>query len=51
MGYHFKRQTGSHAIYKCPGLPRIEIQPIGSMAKAYQVRQVIKIIDEYGIEV
>jgi hypothetical protein len=42
------RQTGSsHRICKTPwpGDPRVNIQNAGGMAKAYQVRQVLKAID------
>jgi hypothetical protein len=42
------RQTGSsHRIYKTPWLgdPRVNIQNAKGMAKAYQVRQVIKAIE------
>jgi len=42
------RQTGSsHRIYKMPwpGDPRVNIQNAGGMAKAYQVRQVLRAID------
>ena len=42
------RQTGSsHRIYKTPwpGDPRVNIQNAGSVAKAYQVRQVLRAID------
>ena len=42
------RQMGSsHRIYKMPwpGDPRVNIQNAGGMAKAYQVRQVLKAID------
>jgi hypothetical protein len=42
------RQTGSsHRISKMPwpGDPRINIQNAGVMAKAYQVRQVLRAID------
>ena len=42
------RQMGSsHRIYKTPwpGDPRVNIQNAGGMAKAYQVRQVLKAID------
>jgi hypothetical protein len=42
------RQTGSsHCIYKMPwpGDPRVNIQNAGGMAKAYQVRQVLRAID------
>jgi predicted RNA binding protein YcfA (HicA-like mRNA interferase family) len=51
MGYEFERQKGSHGMYRRPGFPRIDIQPRKSMAKDYQVRRVIEIIDQYGIEV
>jgi len=42
------RQKGSsHRIYRTPwqGDPRVNIQDDGGMAKAYQVRQVLKAID------
>jgi len=42
------RQAGSsHRIYKTPwpGDPRVNIQNAGGMAKAYQVRQVVRAID------
>jgi hypothetical protein len=42
------RQTvGSHRIYKTPwqGDPRVNIQDDKGLAKAYQVRQVLKAID------
>lgn len=39
--------SGSHRIYKTPwsGDPRVNIQNDKGMAKAYQVRQVLKAID------
>lgn len=42
------RNTGSsHFVYKMPwaGDPRINIQSEGGMAKAYQVKQVLRAID------
>ncbi len=38
------RISGSHHIFKTPWLgdPRVNIQPDGKAAKAYQVKQVIK---------
>lgn len=42
------RQRGtSHRVYKTPwpGDPRVNIQSARGMAKAYQVRQVLKAID------
>jgi hypothetical protein len=48
--YYFgeARQTGSsHRVYKTPwvGDPRVNIQNDKGMAKAYQVRQVLKAIE------
>ena len=47
------RQSGSsHRIYKTPwqGDPRVNIQEDHGMAKAYQVRQVLKAIDRLEAE-
>jgi hypothetical protein len=51
IGYAFDRQSGSHRIYRCKGLPIINLQSAGKDAKPYQVRQVLGIIDEYALEV
>ena len=42
-----RQQSGSHAVFCTPwqGDPRVNIQNSGGMAKAYQVRQVLKAID------
>lgn len=42
-----RQAGGSHRIYKTPwvGDPRVNIQDDHGMAKAYQVRQVLKAID------
>ncbi len=45
------RQSGSsHRVYKMPwpGDPRVNIQNDKGMAKAYQVRQVLKAIAAFG---
>ena len=41
-----RQSSGSHRIYKTPwpGDPRVNIQASRGMAKAYQVRQVLKAI-------
>lgn len=43
-----RQQGSSHCIYKIPwpGNPRVNIQNDKGMAKAYQVRQVLKAIDQ-----
>jgi predicted RNA binding protein YcfA (HicA-like mRNA interferase family) len=53
--YYFgeARQKGSsHRIYRTPwqGDPRVNIQSDHGMAKAYQVRQVLRAIDRLGVQ-
>jgi hypothetical protein len=45
-----RQAGGSHRIYKTPwiGDPRVNIQNSKGMAKAYQVRQVLKAIERLG---
>jgi predicted RNA binding protein YcfA (HicA-like mRNA interferase family) len=50
IGYTHARTTGSHMIFTCPGRPVLTLQPIGGKAKPYQVRQVLDVIEQYGIE-
>jgi len=47
FGEH-RQKSSSHRIYKTPWLgdPRVNIQNHKGMAKAYQVRQVLKAIDK-----
>jgi hypothetical protein len=45
-----ERIKGDHFILKIENLPeRVNIQPLGNMAKAYQVRQVRSIIQKYNL--
>ena len=43
-----RQRRGSHRIYRTPwvGNPRVNIQDAKGMAKAYQVRQVIKAVEK-----
>lgn len=45
LGYVLDRQRGSHKVYRADGRPRIVLAPHGGQVKAYQVRQVLAIID------
>ena len=47
-----RRPVGSHRIYKTPwpGDPRVNIQNDKGMAKAYQVKQILKAIDRLEAE-
>lgn len=55
VGYRLDRQVGSHLIYwhpTRPDVPRLNLQRGSSGdAKPYQVRQVLRIVREYGLEV
>jgi predicted RNA binding protein YcfA (HicA-like mRNA interferase family) len=53
LGYRLDRQRGSHQIFRHPGpgLPIINLHADGKQAKAYQVRQVLRLIEEHGLEV
>ena len=51
MGYELARQRGSHLHFRRPGCPAINLQDDGSgMAKPYQVKQVLEILDSCGME-
>ena len=47
-----RSSSGSHAVFKTPWLgdPRVNIQNDGSMAKAYQVKQVLAAIQRWENE-
>lgn len=51
ISYGFnERIKGDHFIYKRTDLPeRINIQPIGNKAKAYQVKQIRLIFQKYSL--
>jgi predicted RNA binding protein YcfA (HicA-like mRNA interferase family) len=54
IGYVFRRQKGSHHVFTHatrPGLPMVNLQSDGAKAKPYQVRQVLRLIDEHTLEV
>ena len=53
--YYFgppRQRSTSHRIYKMPwmGNPRVNIQNKNGMAKAYQVKQVLKAIEKLRLE-
>ena len=51
ISYGFnERIKGDHFIYKRNDIPeRINIQPLGNKAKAYQVKQIRLIFEKYGL--
>ena len=49
-GFLLKRVRGSHHVYIRKGVTEIiNIQPKGKMAKPYQVRQVVGLIEKYDL--
>ena len=54
IGYVHRRQKGSHHVFTHaarPELPMINLQSDGATAKPYQVRQVLRLIEENNLEV
>ncbi len=48
FGFRFKSQKGSHRIYVKDGIKEmLNFQNVGGKAKPYQVKQFIKIIEQY----
>ena len=48
--FQFDRQSGSHRIYRHPELRvRMNIQPEGGKAKLYQIRQLLELVETYGL--
>ena len=44
------RISGSHHIYAHPRVKETaNLQPVGGMAKAYQVKQILQMIERYGL--
>lgn len=51
FGFEFDRMNGSHAIYTHPLIPRpFPIQPEGKDAKRYQVRDLLELVEQYGLQ-
>jgi hypothetical protein len=51
-GFALVCTSGSHRVYTRAGVEEIvNIQPKGRGAKPYQVRQVVDLIEKYGIEI
>ena len=54
IGYQLRRRKGSHHVFTHgvrPELPMINLQDDSGKAKAYQVRQVLRLVDEHKLEV
>jgi hypothetical protein len=50
FGFRYRGGKGSHRIYSQKGIPEIlNFQNVKGMAKPYQVRQFLRIIEDYNL--
>ncbi len=51
FGFHLSRMSGSHHIFFHPGIPElVNLQNVNGQAKPYQIRQFIKLIERYNLQ-
>jgi len=51
LGFELRRIRGSHRIYAHPVVPgALSVQPRGGQAKPYQVRQLLRWVESYNLE-
>ena len=52
FGFLHRRTTGSHRIHARDGIPElVNLQNVKGMAKAFQVRQLLRLVEAYGLHV
>lgn len=50
FGFRLDRRRGSHHLFVHPDVPEVlSLQPEGGQAKAYQIRQFLRLIEEYEL--
>ena len=50
FGFRLDRTRGSHHVFVHPEVPEVlSLQPEGSQAKAYQIREFLELIEEYEL--
>jgi hypothetical protein len=51
FGFVHQRTSGSHFIFTHPGIPElINLQDVRGQAKAYQIRQLLKLVERYNLQ-
>jgi predicted RNA binding protein YcfA (HicA-like mRNA interferase family) len=51
FGFRFSRKRGSHHIYVHPSASELlNLQEVGGKAKPYQIRQFLKLVEKYNLE-
>jgi predicted RNA binding protein YcfA (HicA-like mRNA interferase family) len=50
FGFHLSRRRGSHHVFTHPGIPQlVNLQDVKGKAKAYQVRQLLQIVERCNL--
>lgn len=50
LGFALVRQRGSHCIFAHPEIPeQLNLQEVHGEVKAYQVRQLLKLVERYNL--
>jgi predicted RNA binding protein YcfA (HicA-like mRNA interferase family) len=51
FGFRFSRKRGSHHVYVHPSVSELlNLQEVGGKAKPYQIRQFLKLVEKYNLE-
>jgi predicted RNA binding protein YcfA (HicA-like mRNA interferase family) len=51
FGFALARRSGSHHIYSRPDVPEvINLQDVNGQAKPYQIRQLLKLVERYNLD-
>ena len=51
LGFGLSRVRGSHHIYTHPGVPELlNLQEVRGMAKPHQIRQLLRLMERYNLE-
>jgi len=51
LGFELRRTSGSHHIYAHPAIPElVNLQNVRGQAKPYQLRQVLRLVERYGLQ-
>ena len=52
LGFTQSRTKGSHRVYVHPAVPRpFPVQPDGKEAKRYQIRELLELVEAYGLHI
>ena len=51
FGFKLSRVKGSHHIFTHPAIPGlINLQEVGGQAKPYQIRQLLRLVERYNLQ-